>query len=295
VIERSFQLLPGIGPWRERDLWSRGLLDWHAFRAAPQLSELPAKDAESLWCRIAEAEVALRTRDLGRLAALLPQREHWRLYPAFLDEAVFLDIETDGAVDGHPTVVSLFDRRGLHVFLRGQNLEALPEALQHSRMWVTFNGRCFDVPVLRRHFADLPEPIVHLDLRFLCRRVGLRGGLKAVEQEIGISRPPHLRGVGGWDAVLLWRSWVATDEVAALRFLVEYNLYDAFQLRALADVAYNLAVEQLAFDEERIPVWERGELLYDVSRLVLALGPTAGDAVRFGAEGCGSPMASRCL
>ncbi len=275
MIQRSFQLLPGIGPWRERDLWSRGLLDWDAFRAAPQLSELSASQAESLGARIAEAEAALRYRDLAHLAALLPPREHWRLYPAFIDEAVFLDIETDGAVNGRPTVVSLFDRRGLHVFVQGQNLEALPAALQHSLLWVTFNGRCFDVPVLRRHFVDLPEPVVHLDLRFLCRRVGLRGGLKTVEQLVGIPRPPHLRGVGGWEAVRLWRTWVANDEIAALRFLVEYNLYDAFQLRAVADAAYNRAVEHLAFDGERISVWERGDLLYDVSRLVLGLGESA--------------------
>jgi uncharacterized protein len=276
--------MPGIGPWRERDLWSRGLLDWEAFRATPQRSELPARQAESLAVRIGEAEDALANRDLGRLAALLPSREHWRLYPTFLDEAVFLDIETDGAVNGRPTVVSLFDRRGLHVFVQGRNLEALPEELQHSRLWVTFNGRCFDVPVLRRHFRDLPKPVVHLDLRFFCRRVGLRGGLKAIEQMVGIARPPHLRGVGGWDAVLLWRTWTSNDELGALRFLVEYNLYDAFQLRALADAAYNRAVEQLAFDGERIPVWERGDLLYDVSRLVLALGPAFDGPVRIAAD-----------
>ncbi len=276
MIERSFQLVPGIGPWRERDLWSRGLLSWDAFRDAPHLSELPPRQAESLGARIAEAEAALCYRDLPRLAGLLPPREHWRLYPAFLDEAAFLDIETDGASNGRPTVVGLFDRSGLHVFVQGRNLEALPEALSQSRLWVTFNGRCFDVPVLRRHFPELAAPAVHLDLRFLCRRVGLRGGLKAVEDLVGIPRPPHLRGVAGWDAVLLWRSWLANDELAALRFLVEYNLYDAFQLRALADTAYNLAVEQLAFDGERISVWERGDLLYDVSRLLLGLGPTGG-------------------
>ena len=282
MIERSFQLVPGIGPWRERDLWSRGLLDWDAFRDAPHLSELPPRLAESLGARIAEAEAALNYRDLPRLAGLLPPREHWRLYPLFLDEAVFLDIETDGAVNGRPTVVSLFDRHGLHVFVQGRNLGALPGVLARSRLWVTFNGRCFDVPVLRRHFPALPEPTVHLDLRFLCRRVGLRGGLKAVEQMIGIPRPPHLRGVGGWDAVLLWRTWVAKDELAALRCLVEYNLYDAFQLRALADAAYNRAVEQLAFDEERIRVWERGDLLYDVSRLVLALETPGAGALAVG-------------
>ena len=285
MIERSFQLLPGIGPWRERDLWSRGLLDWNAFRDAPHLSELSAKQTESLGARIVEAEAALAYRDLAHLAELFPPREHWRLYPAFLNEAVFLDIETDGAVNGRPTVVSLFDARGLHVFIQGRNLEELPEALRQSRLWVTFNGRCFDVPVLRRCFGDLPEPTIHLDLRFLCRRVGLRGGLKSVEQTIGIPRPPHLRGIGGLDAVTLWRSWQTNEEMTALRFLVEYNLYDAFQLRALADSAYNLAVEQLAFDGERIPVWERGDLLYDVSRIVLGLGPSLDASTGLAAEG----------
>lgn len=271
MIEHSFQLLPGIGPWRERDLWSRGLLDWSAFRSAPHLSDLSPRQNESLEARISEAEAALAYRDLSRLAELFPPREHWRLYPAFLGEAAFLDIETDSAVNGRPTVVSVFDRHGLHVFIQGRNLEGLPEVLASSRLWVTFNGRCFDVPVLRRCFGDFPRPTVHLDLRFLCRRVGLRGGLKSVEQAVGIPRPWHLRGVGGWDAVLLWRTWRTDAELAALRLLVEYNLYDAFQLRALADSAYNLAVEQLAFDGERIAVWERGELLYDVSRLLLAL------------------------
>jgi len=271
VIARSFQLVPGVGPWRERDLWARGLLDWAAFQASPGASGLPDAVARDLAARIAEAEAALAGRDLVRLAELLPRRDHWRLYPRFADEAVYLDIETDGREAGRPTVVSLFDARGLHVHLQGRNLEALPGALGRSRLWVTFNGRCFDLPVLREHFPDLPEPAVHLDLRFLCRRVGLRGGLKAVEEAVGVGRPPHLRGTSGWDAVLLWRAWTSTGDLEPLRFLVEYNLYDAFQLRSVADAAYNRAVEQLSFDAERIPTWERGDVLYDVSRILLGL------------------------
>jgi hypothetical protein len=53
----------------------------------------------------------------------------------------------------------------------------------------------------------------------------------------------------------------------------------------LADSAYNLAVEQLAFDSERIAVWERGELLYDVSRLILALDRAPVAPVRSAAAG----------
>lgn len=273
MIERSFQLAPGIGPWRERDLWARGLLDWEAFRAHPKRSGLSDALAHQLAARIDEAEAALAGRDLHRLAKLLPAREHWRLYPAFAEEAVYLDIETDGGDGGRPTVVSLLDARGLHVHLQGRNMESLPAALGRSSMWVTFNGRCFDLPVLRAHFPGLPRPAMHLDLRFLCRRVGLPGGLKSVEEAVGVARPPHLRGANGCDAVLLWRTWMSTGEIEPLRFLVEYNLYDAFQLRSVATRAYNRAVEQLAFDGERIPLWERGDLLYDVSRILLGLAP----------------------
>jgi len=275
VIGRSFQLAPGIGPWRERDLWARGLLDWEAFQANPERSGLPEAMVQLLAARIEEARAALAARDLVGLADLLPAREHWRLYPLFADEAVYLDIETDGRDGGRPTVVSLFDAGGLHVLLQGQNLDALPEALGRSRLWVTFNGRCFDLPVLRSHFPGLPRPAVHLDLRFLCRRVGLPGGLKSVEEAVGVARPPHLRGTNGWDAVLLWRAWTSTGDIEPLRFLVEYNLYDAFQLRSVATCAYNRMVERLAFDAERIPRWERGEVLYDVSRILLGLGMAA--------------------
>jgi hypothetical protein len=84
--------------------------------------------------------------------------------------------------------------------------------------------------------------------------------------------------VNGWDAVLLWRAYLARGDVEALRFLVEYNLYDSFQLRSLMDTAYNKALDDLNMnDVPRVPVFQRGEVLYDVSRLILELGPTQRD------------------
>ena len=227
--------------------------------------------------RIEEARTALAARDLPALAKLLPPREHWRLYAEFAEQAVFFDIETDGVTNLRPTVVSLLDRTGLRVFIDGRNMEELPAALAESAIWVTFNGSCFDVPVLRRTF-ELPEPAAHLDLRFLCRRIKLAGGLKEIEDALGLGRPPHLRGVNGWDAVILWRAYQRSGDVEALRFLVEYNLYDAINLRTLMDIVYNGACEALVLDDvPRLPVFERGDILYDVSRRVLDLGPTARD------------------
>jgi hypothetical protein len=104
------------------------------------------------------------------------------------------------------------------------------------------------------------------------------GGLKEIEDKLGLGRPPHMKGVNGWDAVLLWRAYLRNGDVEALRFLVEYNLYDSFQLRSLMDTAYNKALDDLNMnDVPRVPVFERGEVLYDVSRLILELGPTQRD------------------
>src|SRR5262249_33275041 len=137
----------------------------------------------------------------------------------------------------------------------------------------------FDLPVLRHAFAGLPRPVVHLDLKPLCRRVGLGGGLKSAEDRLGIARPPHLRGRSGMDAVLLWRAYQGTGDVEALRFLVAYTLHGASTRRAVAARASTRAAERLHWPDRMEP-WDRGVVLYDLSRLLLALEPTAMDRAR---------------
>jgi uncharacterized protein YprB with RNaseH-like and TPR domain len=278
MIRQTFQHLPGVGPWREKDLWARGIRSWSDFPTAGSAHVgISAKKDEEARGVLSRSEEALAARDLRALAALIPPKEHWRLYGHFAEQAVFFDIETDGDPYQNPTAVSLFDADGIHVFIRGRNMEALPEALARRPIWVTFNGSCFDVPVLRDHYPELAKPVAHIDLRFVCRRIGMNGGLKSIEDGLNLGRPPHLRGVNGWDAVLLWRSYHHRGNVEALRFLVEYNLYDAFNLRTLMDVAYNRCVDELACDVPRLPVFDRGDILYDVSKALLELGPTQRD------------------
>ncbi|HME89860.1 MAG TPA: ribonuclease H-like domain-containing protein [Myxococcaceae bacterium] len=275
MIRRTFQHVPGVGSWRERDLWARGITTWDEFPAAGARPVLSRRLDECARARIGEARAALAARELGKLGALVPAREHWRLYAEFEREAAFFDVEADGVSVHVPTVVSLYDANGLHAFIRGRNLDQLPERIAASRLWISFNGSCFDLPVLRSYFGSFPEPELHVDLRFLCRRVGWSGGLKQIEEALGIARPTHLRGVGGLQAVALWRSFERVGELEALRFLVEYNLYDSFQLRSVASRGYNRAVDLLACDEPKVPVFDRGELLYDLSKLLLEIGPSA--------------------
>ncbi|SEK77582.1 hypothetical protein SAMN05444354_102313 [Stigmatella aurantiaca] len=279
MLARTFQLIPGVGPFREKELWADGIRTWDDFPAAGTGVAISKKTDEVAREYLLRAREALERRDLRTLAQLLPSREHWRLYPEFAGDAVYFDIETDGSQTQVPTVVCLFDSVGLHVFIQGRNMDALPEALAARRLWVTFNGTVFDAPVLRNYFGaeHFPSPEAHIDLRFVTRRLGMGGGLKDIEDKLGFGRPPHLKGVNGWDAVLLWRAYKARADVEALRYLVEYNLYDAFQLRTLMDMAYNRGADDLNQDVPRLPVFHRGDVLYDVSKIILELGPSERD------------------
>lgn len=280
MIRRTFQHIPGVGPWREKDLWARGILNWDLFPDAgvPAISK---KADEVARVRIAEAQNALERRDLRAMGKLFPPREHWRLYGEFADRAMFFDIEMDGQGEGaSPTVVSLFsEKHGIELFINGRNLDALPAAMAKHELWVSFNGSVYDVPLLQGYFKGaLVEPAVHVDLRFFGRKSGFKGGLKQIEDAVGIGRPPHLKGVNGMDAVILWRAYRRTGDVAILRFLVEYNLYDTIQLRSLIDIGWNRAIDELNLpDEQRRRVFERGDVLYDLNKLLLQLSPTTID------------------
>jgi len=267
VLRRTFQLTSGIGPWRERQLWSQGIATWDDLEARRGVvaSRLDGRLLEA----VARARAAAACGDAGALAAMMPARERWRLLPTFAGDAAFLDIETDGG--DTVTAVAVLDRSGPRVYLRGRDLDDFPAASRDWKLLVTFNGLSFDVPILRRAFPGWRPPPAHVDLRHLWARLGHRGGLKLLEEAQGIGRPPHLAGLGGWDAVLLWRRHQDGDR-AALRLLVEYNLHDAVNLQALAALGYNRIVERLGLPADPVPVAHRGDWLLDMSRQILALG-----------------------
>src|SRR5207302_9012831 len=101
-----------------------------------------------------------------------------------------------------------------------------------------------------------------VDLRRAFARLRQPGTLKALEARLGLFRPPHLTVLSGADAVSLWSARQAGDP-RALRRLIEYNLYDAFHLRPLAEMAYNALVRRTGMPAPELPVTERGALLYD--------------------------------
>lgn len=266
MIRSTFRLAPGVGAYFESRLWDAGITRWSEFPAGPSAVLSPAVDAR-LRAAIGQAEAALAAGDAEGLAAMLPRAERWRLYGVFAGDAAFLDVETDGE---ELTCVGVLDATGPRIFLAGRDLERFPEAARSWKLLVTFNGLAFDVPVLRRAFPGFRPPRAHVDLRALWRRLGHAGGLKLLERETGVGRPAHLEGLSGQDAVRLWRAHLAGD-AAALRLFAEYNLHDAVNLRTLMGLAYNRLVERLRLPADPVPISERGDVRYDMTKLVLAL------------------------
>ena len=132
------------------------------------------------------------------------------------------------------TTVSFHRDGETTTLVAGEDLTArrVREQFAEASLLATFNGARFDVPFLEASFGlDVDTP--HLDLMYPAKRIGLSGGLKPIETELGIDRDrPDL---SGRDAVRLWREHERGDE-AALETLVSYNREDTENLRTLADV-----------------------------------------------------------
>jgi uncharacterized protein YprB with RNaseH-like and TPR domain len=96
----------------------------------------------------------------------------------------------------------------------------------------TYNGSRFDVPFIREKLGvDLKTELVHTDLMYTCWKRNLKGGLKAVEQQLGITR--KLADIDGRIAVKLWWRYYNENDPQALKMLLEYNEEDVVNLRVL--------------------------------------------------------------
>ena len=248
MLEQTFIHIPGIGRKTEHELWQLGIRSWEDFTG---ILKPPTPISPALRRRledyIPQSIEAVRNRDAGFFARLSALGEAWRLFPEFASQCVFLDIETTGLspVFDTVTMVGLFDGHQYEVFIDGQNLQDLPSRLKGYSVVVTFNGAGFDLRFLKITFPDLELPPIHIDLRWVTRRLGYRGGLKSIEKEFDISRDESIEDVNGFDATVLWSRYLRGDRVALQR-LVAYNTEDVVHLKAIMEMAYDKLSKQLS-------------------------------------------------
>jgi uncharacterized protein YprB with RNaseH-like and TPR domain len=231
-VENSFIPAPGVGETTERRLWEHGVTHWDEFDGSgPGVGDATA---ENIYDFIDDARTALDAGDTTFFAETMPNNAMWRLYENVADDVAFFDIETTGLDKRASEVTTVSVHRGgdTTTLVQGDDLtrENLQELLDASLL-VSFNGKRFDQPFVEYNYdCTLDSP--HLDLMYLCKRLDLSGGLKTIEQDLGIDRGGM--DVDGREAVRLWHRYEDGDE-AALDRLVEYNRYDAQNLQTLLD------------------------------------------------------------
>jgi len=243
MIENSFIFLDRIGKEKERSIWKQGIYSWEAFLSTKNIKGISAAAKGHYDRKILEARRNLLNYNSSYFTDVLPLSEQWRLYDFFKEDAVYLDIETDGVNETDDiTVVGLFDGLDTKTMIRGVNLDfdLLRQELSKYKIIVTFNGSVFDLPFIRKRYGKVLPKIPHFDLRFCCKRIGLTGGLKEIEKKLDIIRSNEIvETMYSGDAALLHRMWRGSGDEHYLQLLVEYNEEDVINLKKIAEYVYS--------------------------------------------------------
>ncbi len=152
------------------------------------------------------------------------------------EKVLFLDIETTGLSHFYDEITIVgwsFDGKA-QTLIKGDNPDALLSAASNAEAMITFNGIRFDNKFLKKEFEEIELPPVHIDLMYLCRRAGLKGGQKSIERQLGISFREEIESVDGAAAVLLWHRFLRGDK-EALNELIFYNRVDIAAMGAIFD------------------------------------------------------------
>jgi uncharacterized protein YprB with RNaseH-like and TPR domain/predicted nuclease with RNAse H fold len=248
MLQHTFIHIPGIGKQTELQLWKGGIHNWDdADRFEKRFGLVGPRLQQRLDEYIPASRNAIRRKDAAFFERLSALGEAWRIFPEFADQCVYLDIETTGlsTVFDRITVVGVYDGRKYKVFVDGENLEELPGEIGRYPVVVTFNGATFDLRFLKLAFPQMTLPPIHIDLRWVTRKLGIKGGLKAVEQKFGLERPKEVEDISGYDATVMWARYLRGDK-AALERLIQYNTEDVVHLKAIMEIAYDKLCEQSA-------------------------------------------------
>ena len=169
--------------------------------------------------------------------------EHAHHEPLSVNDIVFLDTETTGLGRGPETYAFLVglayvDSSGKimceqHFLKRPaaepELLEMLSPHLARTKLIVTFNGKCFDLPLLKSRFQRyrmrMPEAYVHLDLIHHCRRVfgPYLPNCRLTTLETDLLQFSRVEDIPGAMAPMIYSDYLATKTMSEnLRLIIEH-------------------------------------------------------------------------
>ena len=180
-----------------------------------------------------------------------------------LQDLVFVDAETTGLSGGAGTFAFMlglgwFDQQNAfhvkQIFLPEPGCEhgylsALTEELARFNTIVSFNGKSFDIPLIKTryvlHSAPSPfENMAHIDLLHLARRIWRYRLASRTLGELETHILHFTRGeieLPGWMAPKLYLDYLKTKDAAPMKGMFYHNQIDIVSLAALLCVLENMA------------------------------------------------------
>lgn len=238
MLTSTFQHIPGVGREKEKRYWKAGIRDWESYAqtAGEQLGLFAGSgNGNDIFYG---GKLAVESGNADYFSEVLDHSEWHRIADYFHDDVLFLDIETTGLSLYYDsiTIIGWSIGKKYGVYISGQEPDQLKSELEKAKIVITFNGTLFDLKFIRQEFPDISLPKIHIDLRYLCKRVGLSGGQKFIEQEIGFLRPSEIADVSGEQATVLWHEYRRGNN-NALRDLIIYNHQDIEGMKHIYDHA----------------------------------------------------------
>jgi len=246
MLRNTFIHLPHIGKFTEQRLWENGITTWGEVISQKNEYALRFSHINHL---LKLSEEKLVNKDVKFFTDRLTSEHQWRIFRQFQNQTAYLDIETTGLgrPKDHITTIAVYDGNEIYHYVHGKNLEQFKRDITKFRVLITFNGKCFDIPFIEREFG-IRITQSHLDLRYILKSLGLKGGLKSCEHQLGLSRG-DLEGVDGYFAVHLWRDY-RNGNKKALDTLLAYNIEDTINLEKLMEYAYEKKIDAVPLSNE---------------------------------------------
>ncbi len=257
MIRNSFIQLPGIGKKKEIALWNDGVFSWNNYINNKKESG-DTLDEDRTLLHIQKCISNLAKNQVDYFNSTLPSSEEWRLFREFKNHCLYLDIETNGgdSYSGFITTIATYDGNEIKYYVNGKNLDDFIIDVFKYKILITYNGKSFDIPFIE-NFFNIELNHAQIDLRYTLASLGFKGGLKSCEQQLGLRRD-GLDGVDGYFAIHLWNDYYYNANQKALESLLSYNIEDSINLEKLMQIAYNLKIDSLGFENfEKVPYYSK--------------------------------------
>ena len=246
ILDQSLCMLQGVSPEAEIRLLRGGVLTCEQLATEADRYFSP-RHAKRIRESYAEWKIACSHSMVDWIVGHLPPGLRVRALAAYMDDALFYDIETDGTTSsGCITCISTLRKGEVRSFWEGHNMADFLIEWAKAKIVVSFNGKRFDSPIVAKAFglAALPAQI---DLMDEAAHYGYRGGLKIVEKHFGFNRKTK-ECSNGKDAIRLWAEYIATREQASLDTLLAYNREDVLALPVVAKGILRLSLANTIID-----------------------------------------------